>query len=153
MVVLARELGLSTLELSDVQCESLLPEPLACWEPSTASDAPPLVKQLAEQLQPYDALLTERVNAAIAEGQTLTHLSCVDLEQGTATIGLVSLPSDSRVARCEENENIIEILSDRYTSPMTVQGPGAGPGITASGLFADLLAVARTLVEATIPRA
>ena len=47
---------------------------------------------------------------------------------------------------------MVEIFSRRYSkSPMVMQGPGAGPEITASGLFADLLHLSRTLVEWNIP--
>ena len=46
----------------------------------------------------------------------------------------------------------VEITSRRYsTSPMVLQGPGAGAGITASGLFSDVLHLSRTLVDWNIP--
>jgi homoserine dehydrogenase len=56
-------------------------------------------------------------------------------------------------ARCTSNENVIAISTQRYSPrPLIVQGPGAGPAITASGLFADLLALSRTLVDWNIPQ-
>jgi len=79
-------------------------------------------------------------------------LAKVNVLEGTAAVELTSVPKDDRIARCRANENIVEISSRRYaSSPMVLQGPGAGAEITASGLFADLLQLSRTLVEWNIP--
>ena len=152
VVVLARELGLE-INLDDVQWEdTLLPAALADWTPDTAAGSPKLGLQLVEALKPYDDEISARVTALMADGKTPVQLCAVDVEAGTATIALEQVDSDSRLARCSANENIVEIYSRRYCdSPMVLQGPGAGAGITASGLFADLLHLSRTLVEWTIP--
>ena len=71
---------------------------------------------------------------------------------GTARISIAQVDKESRIARCQANENIVEIESRRYSgSPMVLQGPGAGASITASGLFADVLQLSRTLVDWNIP--
>ena len=58
-----------------------------------------------------------------------------------------------QLTRAVGNDNIISITSRRYSpQPLVIQGPGAGAEITASGLFADLLHLSRTLVEWTIPK-
>ena len=73
---------------------------------------------------------------------------------GRFTVMYVTVPASERLARCEANENVVEITTARYASPtpMVLQGPGAGAAITASGLFADLLKLSRTLVEWNIPQ-
>ena len=90
---------------------------------------------------------------AAAEGKSLVHRCCVNVEKGTTSIGFVPLPSTDRMTRCIDSENLIMITSARYSpNPLVIQGPGAGAEITASGLFADLLGLSRTLVEWTIPK-
>jgi aspartokinase/homoserine dehydrogenase 1 len=86
-------------------------------------------------------------------GRLPVQLSEVDVEKGVATVKIVSLPAMERVAQCQANENIVEITTQRYSPrPMVLQGYGAGADITASGLFADLLHLSRTLVEWNIPQ-
>jgi aspartokinase/homoserine dehydrogenase 1 len=37
-------------------------------------------------------------------------------------------------------DNIVRYESKRYSAnPLVIQGPGAGPAVTAAGVFADLL--------------
>lgn len=156
--MLARELGLN-LEMADVECDSLLPAGLANWQPDAKSEKS-LTDQLVEALQPYDGEIAAMISAKLeADGSDHTNdkfpvqLSTVDVEKGTARIALTAVPKDERFARCQANENVIEIESRRYSaSPMVLQGPGAGPEITASGLFADILHLSRTLVEWNIPK-
>ena len=39
-------------------------------------------------------------------------------------------------------DNVVRFETDRYCdNPLIVQGPGAGPEVTAAGVFADLLRV------------
>jgi len=152
VVVLARELGFQ-MEMSDVECEPLLPEELQAWEPQTGDDAPPLIEQLVEALKPYDQRFADKVAAAGADNKVLTPLAVVDVESKSASFRLTPLEKTNRLTLATENDNIISITSSRYSpQPLIVQGPGAGADITASGLFADLLHLSRTLVEWTIPQ-
>uniref|UniRef100_A0A7S0L1V1 ACT domain-containing protein n=1 Tax=Coccolithus braarudii TaxID=221442 RepID=A0A7S0L1V1_9EUKA len=152
VVVLARELGLR-LELADVPCDSLIPEGLIDWAPDNSEGTISVAAQLAEALRPYDAEVSERFAVARAEGLELVHLGTVDVSSGEASVHLTQLPKDDPLARCVANENVVAITSQRYSPrPMLLQGPGAGAEITASGLFADLLHLSRTLVEWTIPK-
>ena len=157
LVVLARELGLR-LQMEDVPCDSLLPKELDYdhWQPDRSEGAPSIAQQLSKALRPYDEAVSARVRAmtSIRDGGRLpVQLSEVDVEKGVATVKIVSLPAMERVAQCQANENIVEITTQRYSPrPMVLQGYGAGADITASGLFADLLHLSRTLVEWNIPQ-
>lgn len=154
IVVLARELGLD-IGLDDVTWESsLLPPALAEWSPpDTSEGAPDFAHQLVEALRPYDDEISSRVAALAGDGQKVVQLCTVDVRKGGATVELVPVDASSRLANVLANENIVQIFSRRYCdSPMVLQGPGAGAGITASGLFADLLHLSRTLVEWNIPK-
>ena len=152
VVVLARELG-QDIELADVSCEPLLPEGLKAWEPDKSAGAPSIADQLIEALKPFDDEMRAKIDGMHSDDTVPVQLSTVDVEGGTATIELVTKPKASRIAMVSSNENFIEIESKRYSaSPMILQGPGAGAEITASGLFADLLQLSRTLVEWNIPK-
>ncbi|MCY3989225.1 MAG: hypothetical protein OXF94_11630 [Gammaproteobacteria bacterium] len=59
---------------------------------------------------------------------------------------LGSLPGDHPFARLGLTSNMFLFRTARYSdSPLVVQGPGAGPEVTAGGIFADLLRLARML--------
>ena len=65
---------------------------------------------------------------------------------GKASVGLVALPSDHSFAHIRLTDNVVQFTTKRYAqSPLVVQGPGAGPEVTAAGVFADLLRVAAGL--------
>lgn len=149
LVVLGRDLGLE-LELSDVECDSLLPAELKDWSPSGDT---PIVEQLCKALEPYDASTAERVTAMLADGVVPVQLSMVDVATGNASVkAWASVPKDDRIALCRGGEVIVEISSRRYDDiPMVLQGPGAGLKITAAGVFADLLRLSRSLVSFNVP--
>ena len=152
--MLARELGLA-LSLDSVVVDSLLPDALKAWEPSASSDMS-VAEQLVQALKPHDDEMAEYLAGKVAasgSGSLPVQISRVNVEEGTATVTVEGASEADRASRLQANENIIEISSRRYSaSPMVLQGPGAGPEITASGLFADLLHLSRTLVEWNIPK-
>lgn len=127
----------------------MLPEELRDWEPDTSDGAAPLVDQLCAALEPYDERTAARVTEMLADGMAPVQLSMVDVATGKASVrAFAPVPVDERVARCSGNEIIVEIASRCYSeTPMILQGPGAGLQITASGLFADLLRLSRSLVQ------
>jgi aspartokinase/homoserine dehydrogenase 1 len=49
--------------------------------------------------------------------------------------------------RLRDAENAIAFFTERYIKlPLVVRGPGAGAEVTAGGLFADIVRVAKSLV-------
>ena len=57
-------------------------------------------------------------------------------------VGLVELPPSHPFANIALTDNIVRFETARYDrNPLIVQGPGAGPAVTAAGVFADLLRV------------
>ena len=61
---------------------------------------------------------------------------------GRATVGLVELDRSHPFANINLTDNIVRFVTSRYDrNPLVVQGPGAGPAVTAGGVFADLLRV------------
>jgi aspartokinase/homoserine dehydrogenase 1 len=130
LIILAREMGLRT-ELSEVQVESLVPATLAgCG-----------IDEFLTRLPEFDSSMLERLQAATARGSVLRYVGSVDA-QGRAQVGVVELPQSHSFANIALTDNIVRFQTARYDkNPLIVQGPGAGPDVTAAGVFADLLRV------------
>jgi aspartokinase/homoserine dehydrogenase 1 len=61
-------------------------------------------------------------------------------------VRLCGYPASHPFARLNLTDNIVQFQTRRYTpNPLIVQGPGAGPEVTAAGVFADLLRLAAYL--------
>ena len=129
-LILARTAGLS-LERADIEVESLVPEALC-----TASTA-----AFLRALPQVDASWQERVAKAQADDVVLQYTG--SLSEDGVRVGVQRVPAEAPLGRLRGTDNLIEIYSDRYaTSPIVVQGPGAGPAVTAAGVLADVLAAA-----------
>ena len=134
LLILARELNLR-MDLADVEVESLAPEEL--------SEA--TVEEFLDGLGRYDGDMRRRLEQAGEEGCVLRYVGRLDSE-GRASVRLESLPEDHLFARLDLTSNMFLFRTARYSdSPLVVQGPGAGPEVTAGGIFADLLRLARML--------
>ncbi len=59
---------------------------------------------------------------------------------------LVELPTSHAFAHIKLTDNVVQFTTARYRqNPLVVQGPGAGPEVTAAGIFADVLRIAASL--------
>ena len=57
-----------------------------------------------------------------------------------------TLPAGHALTLIRPTDNVVQFTTQRYRdNPLIVQGPGAGPEVTAMGVFADLLRVATSL--------
>jgi aspartokinase/homoserine dehydrogenase 1 len=130
LIILGREMGLR-LELSDVSVESLVPDALqGCG-----------VEDFLERLTEFDGPMLERLAAARGRGHVLRYVGSVGVD-GRAEVGVVELPTSHPFANIALTDNIVRFETARYDkNPLIVQGPGAGPAVTAAGVFADLLRV------------
>ena len=128
-VILAREAGL-TLELADVEVESLVPAALA-----NAS-----VDEFLKHLPDFDVPMARRVQGARADGRVLRYVASVDVTARTAKVRLEAFEPSHPFANISLTDNIVQFVTGRYCdNPLIVRGPGAGPAVTAGGIFADLL--------------
>ncbi|MDE1895014.1 MAG: bifunctional aspartate kinase/homoserine dehydrogenase I [Xanthomonadaceae bacterium] len=134
LVILAREAG-RMLSLADVEVENLVPEQLR------GIDRDAFLARVAEM----DAPMQARLDAARAQGLSLRHLARLDAD-GRATVGVVALPSSHACCHTRLTDNLVQFRSDRYAeNPLVIQGPGAGPEVTAAGVFGDMLTIAQSL--------
>ncbi len=134
LVILARENGWKT-ELSHIALESLVPEPLRAAS----------VTDFLARLPELDAPMLAKFQAAKREERVLRYVAKLEAG-GKASVGLVALPLDHSFAHIKLTDNVVQFTTRRYPkNPLVVQGPGAGPEVTAMGVFADLLRVATSL--------
>ena len=130
-LILARLLG-SSLELKDVEIEPLYPAGLAELD----------IPGFMESLPQLDAEYARRVEEAAGEGKVLRYLATVT--RNSCRVGLEKVEKDSPFGRLQGTNNMIVFKTARYDqSPLIVQGPGAGAELTASGVLADILSLAR----------
>lgn len=130
LVILAREAG-HEIELSDVHVESLVPEPLR------GIDGAEFMSRLHEMDEPFKL----RFDEATARGMKLRYVARLD--SNGAAVRLQEYPAAHAFSNLRLTDNIVQFTTRRYCeNPLIVQGPGAGPEVTAAGVFADLLRVA-----------
>ncbi|HUI61864.1 MAG TPA: bifunctional aspartate kinase/homoserine dehydrogenase I [Steroidobacteraceae bacterium] len=128
LIILGREMGLD-LELADVTVESLVPKGLE--EGS--------IDEFMKRLPAHDASMNERLQAARSKGKVLRYVGRLTAD-GKATVGVVELDATHAFANIALTDNVVRFETSRYCdNPLIVQGPGAGPDVTAGGVFADLL--------------
>jgi aspartokinase/homoserine dehydrogenase 1 len=134
LIILGREMGL-TLELADVSVESLVPEALRACS----------IEDYLARLPEFDADMRRMLDEARAEGQVLRYVGRLTAD-GRATVGVERLAGDHSFANMALTDNIVRFVTSRYSeNPLIVQGPGAGPAVTAGGVFGDLLRLAAYL--------
>jgi aspartokinase/homoserine dehydrogenase 1 len=135
LTILAREAGLD-IEMSEVEVQSLVPEALRGGT----------IAEFMAGLPAFDAAMNQRLAAAEAAGQVLRYVGRLDLTTRRATVGLVQVDRRHAFANMALTDNIVRYQTARYCdNPLIVQGPGAGPEVTAGGVFGDLLRCAAFL--------
>jgi aspartokinase/homoserine dehydrogenase 1 len=87
-----------------------------------------------------ESLVPEALRRAV-----LRYVGVVTAE-GRAKVALLPYAQSHAFAGLAATDNVIAFSSARYASqPLVVRGPGAGPEVTAGGVFADLLRLATSL--------
>jgi len=127
ILILAREIGL-TLELADVDIVSPLPPQLNKGDLET----------FWRKLPSIDAEFERKRAKAESEDKVLRFMA--ELHNGKCSVGIAAVSRQHILSRADGTDNIIRITTQRYfDNPMTVQGPGAGPEVTAGGIFANVI--------------
>lgn len=134
LVILAREAG-RTLSMADVEVESLVPPALR----DVSKD------EFLARLHELDAPMQARLQHARSDGRSLRFIAHLDRDN-RARVGVIAPEPGHPSLHSQLTDNLIQFRTRRYAdNPLVVQGPGAGPEVTAAGVFGDILAIAQTL--------
>ncbi|HRA47842.1 MAG TPA: hypothetical protein PK819_07230 [Thermomicrobiales bacterium] len=131
-LILARTIGRS-VDLSDIAVESLVPADLAAGS----------VADFLTGISAHDQAMGKRQQDALATGSTLKYVATIPAT-GAINVGIQPVPTSTVLGALQGPENIISIRTTRYDRyPLTISGPGAGAAVTAAGMIADMLDLAR----------
>ncbi len=134
LTILARELGLP-LEIGNFPVQSLVPEAL--------NDCS--IAEFLDRLPEYDGEIDALYRDAVAANRSLRYVARLDAG-GDASVGLEAVDREHPFSNINLTDNIVQFVSSRYSeNPLVIQGPGAGPEVTAGGVFSDLLRLANYL--------
>ena len=135
-LILARDIGYR-LELDQLEVRGMVSDALL---------AAPSVEMFMEELPRADAEYAHRVASGRQQGQVLRYVATVGGQ--TCQVGLESVDRESPVGSLTGPDNIVVCTTKRYReNPLVVRGPGAGPEVTAGGLFGDLIKAARAVPD------
>ncbi|MEO0998379.1 MAG: ACT domain-containing protein, partial [Pseudomonadota bacterium] len=134
VTILARELG-NPVELDSLSVQSLVPAALRDGS----------VDDFLERLPDYDDEMQAMIQRAAANGRRLRYVGRLDAAGGPQ-VQLLEVDRDHPFANINLTDNVVQFVTARYAAnPLVVQGPGAGPDVTAGGVFGDLLRLASIL--------
>ena len=134
LTILAREIGMN-IEIGDFPVRSLVPEALQDCS----------IEEFLEKLPEYDAEIDAMYKKAAAENKQLRYVANLDAD-GNASVGLDAVDEDHPFCKINLTDNIVQFETERYSAnPLVIQGPGAGPAVTAAGVFSDLIRLANYL--------
>ncbi|MBT8131010.1 MAG: ACT domain-containing protein, partial [Gammaproteobacteria bacterium] len=134
VVILGREMGLD-LELNSIRLKGLVPESLVDCS----------IDEFLTGLREFDSDIASLYKETKEGGSVLRYIGRLESD-GRATVGLEQIPTNHPFAHINLTDNIVQFETDRYCdNPLIIQGPGAGPAVTAGGAFSDLLRLASNL--------
>ncbi len=130
LVILGREAGYR-LEQEDVEKNLFVPD--SFFEGS--------LDEFWERISSLDADFEARREVLEKENKHWRFVA--KLENGKGSVGLQEVDSKHPFYNLEGSNNIIMLTTERYKEyPMMIQGYGAGAGVTAAGVFADIMSIA-----------
>lgn len=134
VVILSREIG-KNIELDEVPIRSLVPSKLEKVS----------IQEFVDGLSMINEEMAEMYRKADENGEVLRYVGVID-PAGGSRVELRTYPKTHPFAHIRGNDNIVAFTTKRYLNqPLIVQGPGAGPEVTAAGVFADLLRLSQYL--------
>ncbi len=83
-----------------------------------------------------------KFDAARQHDRVLRYVGQLDVASGRASVQLTEMERTHPFANINLTDNVVRFVTGRYDrNPLVIQGPGAGPAVTAGGVFADVLRV------------
>ncbi len=133
LTILARELG-RNIEIGEFPVQSLVPESLRDGS----------IEEFLQKLPDFDDEIASVYAKAVAENKQLRYVASLDAEG--AAVRLEAVEDTHPFCNINLTDNVVQFETERYCdNPLVIQGPGAGPEVTAAGVFADLLRLAKFL--------
>lgn len=136
ILILARESGFK-IELEDIENNTFLPQ--ACLD---AISIEGFLKAVQSNEQHFKTILENANN----KNCRLKYVAKFEIIEGVckASVGLKEIPQDHPFYQLEGSDNIVLFQTERYPiQPLIVKGAGAGADVTASGIFADIIRIAK----------
>ena len=130
LVILSREAGYK-VEQADVEKHLFVPNEY--FEGS--------LEDFWERLPRLNADFEKRRKQLEAEGKRWRFVAT--MEGGKTNVALKAVDRNHPFYNLEGSNNIVLLTTDRYKAyPMQIQGYGAGAGVTAAGVFANIMSIA-----------
>jgi aspartokinase/homoserine dehydrogenase 1 len=129
-LILARRIGFNG-DLRNVAIDSLVP-------PSLERVA---VEEFLDRADELNALWDKRSREARSRGCVLRYRARAT--SSAVAVGLVEVAESDPLGSLQGTDNQFAFRTTRYADqPLVIRGPGAGPAVTAAGVFNDLLRLA-----------
>jgi len=130
LVILAREAGYK-VEQSDVVKNLFIPDKYFAGS----------LEDFWKSVPELDAEFESKRQKLAAEGKRWRFVAT--MENGNCKVGLQEVDSLHPFYDLQGSNNIILITTERYNEfPMMIKGYGAGAGVTAAGVFSDIMSIA-----------
>ncbi len=127
-LIIAREAGME-IELDDIKINKVFPE---------SFDDSGTIEEFLAKLPQVDDYFAKKIADLKKEGKVLR--MGASIEDGKCSVGMLEVGSDHPLFGIKGGENAFVFHTARYSPiPMTVRGYGAGAGVTAAGVFGDIL--------------
>lgn len=127
-LIIAREAGMS-IELSDIKMNSIFPPDF---------NLEGTVDEFMQNLPKADGYFEKKMSALKKENKVLR--MGASIKDGKVSVGMLEVGPENPLYAVKGGENAFVFETARYTPiPLTVRGYGAGAGVTAAGVFGDIM--------------
>jgi bifunctional aspartokinase / homoserine dehydrogenase 1 len=127
-LIIARESGME-IELADITMHKVFPD---------SFDSTGTVDEFLKKLPEVDSYFEKKIRELKEVGKVLRMGATI--EDGKVSVGMIEVDSNNPLYGVRGGENAFVFYTERYQPiPLTVKGYGAGAGVTAAGVFGDIL--------------
>ena len=96
------------------------------------------VEEFLEKLPQVDDYFAQKIESLKKQGKVLR--MGASIKDGKVSVGMMEVGQDDPLYGVRGGENAFVFYTERYQPiPLTVRGYGAGAGVTAAGVFGDIL--------------
>ncbi len=127
-LIIAREAGIA-VEMDDIVINKVFPD---------GFDDSGTVEEFLERLPEVDGHFAGLMERLKAEGKVLR--MAASIRDGRCSVGMMEVDGEHPLYTVKGGENAFVFHTQRYNPiPLSIMGYGAGAGVTAAGVFADIL--------------